>query len=61
MSAKKSSGYVVRWCGSVCAENPHPTREAAQKWIEEMVAEANRYGGFYSSYTIDEPEPEKQG
>ncbi len=31
--------FVVNWCGSPCAGNPHATRAEAEEWIKQMHME----------------------
>lgn len=43
--------FIVTWCGSPCAGNPHKTREAAERWIEDahaarIAAKQPMYGNY---------------
>lgn len=49
--ARTVVGFNVLWCGSVCKDSPHATREDAEKWIADMHESARRarqpmYGGY---------------
>lgn len=50
--SETQSSYVVKWCGSPCAGNPHESPDAAREWIRGMWAKADASGspkyGYYS-------------
>jgi hypothetical protein len=50
MAARKA--YVLKWCGSLCAGNPYPTKRDAERAAARLVREAKAHGGFYGHYSV---------